>query len=210
MPAAVRTLLIVFAKAPIAGAVKTRLGLAPESAAELHAAFVEDFLDSMAAIGASVELHTDTPTDAWPGLDVPRRRQNEGDLGLRMVHALADALQRGYGQAVVLGSDSPGLPRDHVRGLMNLDADVALGPAEDGGFWGVAARRVHPAMFAGVEWSAADTRARSLAAIRAAGLSAQEGAVWFDVDTAADLDRLLSLPDRLPRTRAWAARRRSS
>ena len=66
---------------------------------------------------------------------------------------LACALDAGYKPVMILGSDSPTLPASHIRRLLECDADIALGPAEDGGFWGIAARRIHPSMFDGVAWS---------------------------------------------------------
>lgn len=194
--------LIVFAKAPVAGRVKTRLvpPLTAAQAARLHEAFVGDLLERLAGCDGDVVLSTDIPTDAWGEFAVARKLQSEGDLGVRMYESLQDALADGYRQAVILGADAPALPRAHLDALLALDADVALGAAEDGGYWGIAARRVHPAMFSGVRWSGAAALADTEAALRACGLTAARGPVWFDVDTAADLQRLRA--GELPRRTA--------
>lgn len=185
--------IIVFAKAPAAGRVKTRLipALGAEGAARLHAAMVEDSLANLLTYGlGAVELHTDTETDAWRQFEVPRRLQHEGDLGLKMFHALSGGLARGFDQAVILGSDSPDLPTGHLSGLLALDADVALGPAEDGGYYAIAARRVDPGMFAGVGWGSARALEQTCAACRSCGLSVAKGLTWGDIDTEHDLEKL--------------------
>ncbi len=185
--------VIVFAKAPIAGRAKTRLtpAITAASAAALQDAFVRDTLRSLLDFpAAEVELHTDVETDAWTDLAVPRRVQYEGDLGLKMFHALHDALQAGHPQAMILGSDVPDLPPSHVQSLLHLTADIALGSCPDGGYWGIAARRVHPRMFDGVEWSSGRERQQTEAACQKCGLSVASGPSWDDVDTPADLVRL--------------------
>ena len=190
-----RPVIVVFAKAPRPGFVKTRLGLEPEVAAQLHEAFVRD---ALALAGERAELHTDVETEAWRNVDVPRRLQVAGDLGARMLAALP---------ALILGSDAPSLPASHLGELIATPGDVVLGPAEDGGYWAILARRTHPHMFEGVEWSTARTREQTIAACRACGLSVSLGLEWFDVDEPAGLRRLALRPDLLSaRTRALIER----
>lgn len=196
--------LTVFAKAPVPGRVKTRLcpPLSHDQAARLHWAFTADLLDRLIPLSdIDLELATDTTTDAWSEQRVTQRLQAPGDLGRRMLATLEGALSRGYRQAAILGSDAPTLPLGHVRALLAAEADVAIGPAEDGGYWGIVARRVSPAMFLDVPWSAADTLERTVAACRSCGLSVEFGPRWFDLDSAESLRRLRrdALP---PHTRA--------
>ncbi len=180
------TRIVVFAKAPVPGRVKTRLGFDGATAAALHECFVRDTLGLLT--DWSVELHTDAACDAWSDLSVPRAVQVSGDLGARML-AVVEVCP-----TLIVGSDAPTLPVDHVHHLMGVDADVALGPAEDGGYWGILARRAHPAMFQGVDWSSPHTLDQTLAACRAAGLTTGLGLMWFDVDEPADLARLARQP----------------
>jgi glycosyltransferase A (GT-A) superfamily protein (DUF2064 family) len=98
----------------------------------------------------------------------------------------------------ILGSDAPTLPPEHVAGLIESAADVTLGPAEDGGYWGICFRRVMRGMFEGVEWSSAKTLNQTVEAAHRAGLTTSIGSVWWDVDEPDDLQRLLRSPD-LPR-----------
>ncbi len=202
---AVRSVIILFAKAPVPGRVKTRLQppLTADEAAELHAAFVGDMLERLQTFtGSAVELHTDTSTDAWSEFSVTRRLQKEGDLGLKMVHSLQDALLSGYERALILGTDSPTVPLDAIRALLDGQADVALGPTDDGGYYAIAASRTDDLMFRGVTWSTPETLQESMHAIRACGLSVTLGRQWFDVDEPADLTRLQNEPNVPRRTAA--------
>ena len=192
--------VILFAKAPDPGRVKTRLipALSPDSAAALHRAFVQDCLESLARF--TPELHTDRK--GWIGF--PRvRLQSEGDLGTRMHHAASTALEEGAATVCILGTDAPTLPAGHVEHLLRSPADVTLGPAEDGGYWGICFRRAHPEMFAGVEWSSEHTLAQTVDAIHAVGLTTALGPQWWDVDEPRDLERLLSLAELPPHTARW-------
>src|SRR3982750_1445539 len=104
-----------------------------------------------------------------------------------MFHALSEALAGGVERAMIVGTDAPTIPLDYLRALLTSNADVALGPAEDGGYYAIPARRVDPAMFGGVTWSAPDALERTIAACSACGLSTEVGAEWWDIDEPADL-----------------------
>ena len=191
-------LIVVFAKAPRPGFVKTRLGLAPALAAQLHESFVRDALALARTASDRVELHTDVETEAWSDLPTPRRLQVNGDLGMRMLAVLP---------SLIIGSDAPSLPPAHLTAMIATPGDVVLGPAEDGGYWGILARRRHERMFEGVEWSTPDTREQTIAACRACGLQVALGSEWFDVDEPRDLRRLAAQPEALsPSTRALIQR----
>ncbi len=200
-----RPVIALFAKAPVPGQVKTRLRsrVGSEAASGLHSAFVEDLLDRLSALDAQLELHTDIETDAWRHFAVTRKLQCGGDLGLRMFHALDAALGAGTNRACIVGSDAPTLPLEYLETLLRSPADVALGPTEDGGYYAIACRRVHPDMFRGVAWSTGAALEQTEQAARACGLSVERGPAWWDVDEFGDLQRLAQSPDVPPRTRAW-------
>jgi len=205
--------MILFAKAPIPGRVKTRLATAigAQPAAELYRAFVADTISKLAEFRdvADIELHTDTLTDAWTEQGVARDLQVASGLELKLLHALAGALQTGRPQVMVLGSDSPTLPRGHIQRLLDSKADVALGPCEDGGYYAIACRRVHSEMFTGVEWSTSHVLEQTERAVRASGLSVERGDLWYDVDGPEDLARLMKDPALPPCTRqAWHSQHR--
>ena len=189
--ARVRPVIILFAKVPVPGRVKTRLSppLSPDAAARLHSAFVADMLEKIEPLG-DIELHTDVSSDAWPEYSVTRKTQVEGDLGIKMLSALTGALASGRPRAMIVGADAPTLPPAHLQALLESAADVALGPAEDGGYYAISCRRAHPDMFRGVAWSMAATLADTARAAAAVGLSVATGPAWYDVDAPEDLDRL--------------------
>jgi rSAM/selenodomain-associated transferase 1 len=202
-------LIILFAKAPIAGQVKTRLlpALSPQAAADLHTAFVYDMICRFSNLsGFDFELHTDIRTDAWSDTGVTRKLQISGHLGLKMIHALTEGTRAGYERSLISGSDAPTLPVSSIQALFSSDADVALGPADDGGFYAISARRTDPFMFAGVAWSQPHTMAESIKAMEHCGLTVEIGPAWFDIDNPADLDRLRSQPDLPPYTAAALCR----
>jgi rSAM/selenodomain-associated transferase 1 len=187
--------VIVFAKAPRTGEVKTRLGLEPSAALEVHSALVRSTLRAVSLLAdeVDVELSTDLPASGWPSPGVRHTVQAAGDLGNRIYEAIAGALRSGRPRAMVLGSDSPGLPAGHLRALLASPADVALGPTEDGGFYAVGCRKAAPSMFDGVRWSTAHTLGDTLAALYRAGLTCESGPCWFDVDRPEDLRRWLAM-----------------
>jgi rSAM/selenodomain-associated transferase 1 len=185
-------LIVLFAKAPTPGRVKTRLGVDPARAVELHSSFVRQALVMLESLRdvADVELSTDEPTQAWPEFLVARSVQSPGQLGERIYAALEKALTAGRPKAVIIGSDSPGLPAAHVRALLASTADVCLVPVDDGGFYAIACSRTAPAMFEGVRWSTSATLSDTVRALTDCGLSVELGPAWFDVDRPEDLTRL--------------------
>ena len=190
-----RPTIIVFAKAPVPGRVKTRLGLAPEQASRLHERFVRATVELVTGLDADVELHTDIATEAWRDLPVRRRLQESGDLGARMYAVMFGASWESRASSMrschvmIVGSDAPTVPKAHLVKLLDSTADIALGPAEDGGYYAIACRRLHPAMFRGVEWSTRETLNQTIEAARACGLTVELGEPWFDVDRPEDLAR---------------------
>ncbi len=205
--------MILFAKVPVPGHVKTRLAaeFGAVRAAELYRAFVADTLAKLSEFTdvADIEIHTDTPTDAWSEPGVARDVQTPGNLQLKLLHALGGSLRAGRPQVMILGSDSPTLPSAHIQRLLDSAADVALGPCEDGGYYAIACRRIHSDMFAGVEWSTANVLEQTERAARGCGLSVERGDLWYDVDGPKDLARLLAEAELPPCTRQVLLNRHS-
>ena len=190
--------IALFAKAPRTGRVKTRLArdLSPRVAAEFHRLCTRAMWERIAAQPSrDAFFYCDI---RWPEFEALAGRgrfrlQRGAGLGARMRHCLGELLAAGYGKALIVGSDAPAMPAAQIdEAVAELDAaEVALGPAEDGGFTLIGATRVAAAMFRGVTWSAADTRKACLAAAEAAGLRAAETrSKAYDVDTLPDFRRL--------------------
>ena len=143
--------VVVFARAPVAGRVKTRLvpRLGAEGAARLQRRLIRHAVRTAKAVGPT-ELHV-TRANAWlRTLRVPQRLQRGRDLGERMYRAL-----RQKRHVVLIGSDAPALrPADLRRALrwIRASTDVVLAPAEDGGYALIASRRIDRRVFAGIRW----------------------------------------------------------
>lgn len=185
----------IFAKAPVEGAVKTRLGAAIGSAAacDLYRAFLEDLFRRLDPVkGARVTLfhHGDDPEPLR--LLAPARwaleSQQGADLGARLAAASARLLGRG-GRAVIIGSDSPDLPVQYIRRAFQRlkHKDVVLGPASDGGYYLVGLRAPAPEIFEGVAWGGAAVLRETVERVERAGLTLHVLPMWYDVDDAASL-----------------------
>ena len=195
-----RRALIVFAKAPRPGRVKTRLAadLGAQEAARVYRRLGRRVLDAVREGPYRTLVYYDPPDaeaemrDWLGGESLEFRPQTEGDLGERMVRAFEEAL-RDADRACIMGTDVPALRAALVvQALERLEsADVVLGPAEDGGYYLMALSRPHPEIFRDVPWSTADVLGATLERTRRAGLRESLLPVLKDVDTAADLPAYL-------------------
>jgi rSAM/selenodomain-associated transferase 1 len=181
--------VIVLAKEPVPGRVKTRLcpPCSPRDAAALAAAALADTLGAARASGADrVVVALDGRPGPWcpPGVEVVG--QGRGGLDRRLTQAWAATT----GPAVQIGMDTPQLTSDDLDAAMDAltapGTDAVLGPATDGGWWTVGLRRPHPLAFLGVPTSRPDTGARQHARLAALGLRVRHLAEHTDVDTWAD------------------------
>ncbi|MCC7342725.1 MAG: glycosyltransferase [Bryobacterales bacterium] len=201
-----KPLVVVLAKDPVAGRVKTRLGatIGDAIAAEIYRAMVTDLLEMwmQRAWPWDLEIHLDRPSSFYARFPFARALQVGADLGEKLYHSLSNGLARGASAVTVIGSDAPALRPEWLAGLHECKADVALGPTDDGGYWGIQAVRTSPRMFENVRWSTNTALADTVSAARSAGLSTALGPEGWDVDTEADLDRLIDSGCAGPRTAA--------
>jgi rSAM/selenodomain-associated transferase 1 len=213
-----RNPVLVFAKAPRPGAVKTRLIplLGEQGAAALHARLIKHTLAtaSTAARGA-LELHGEPVEDDFLRYCAARYNatllpQCGSDLGERMHHAFEHALSRdGCTYAVLIGADCPALTAWHLRrALRLLDAghDAVLAPAEDGGYVLIGLSRLNRELFEGIAWSTAAVMSQTRERLRAFDWRWLELEVLWDVDRPRDYTRLaetrlLGADIHLPRIR---------
>jgi len=191
--------VIVFARAPVAGRVKTRLAprLGAAGAARLHMRLVEKaVLTAREARCGPVELHVTAPHRLFASLGVEMRRQRGRNLGERMHRALQDALRR-FRRAVLIGTDCPVLTpadlRDAVRKLEG-GADIVLAPAEDGGYALIGARRISLRLFTAVAWGSAEVLGKTLRNAKEGRMRYRLLRTVWDVDRPEDLARLRSQP----------------
>ncbi|WP_369386888.1 DUF2064 domain-containing protein [Streptomyces sp. CG1] len=185
------TTLLVIAKEPLPGRVKTRLTppFTPGQAALLAEAALCDTLHAVAATPASRRvLVLDGAPGPWlpPGFEV--LPQCAGGLDER----LADAFAHCSGPALLIGMDTPQVTPE----LLTVDfagCDAYLGPAEDGGFWALGLAEPDPALLRGVPMSTPETGAVQRERLLAAGLRVRELPRLRDVDTAADAHAVAAL-----------------
>ena len=193
--------ICVFAKAPEAGKVKTRLIplLGAKAAAEFHAACVRKTLRTAldADLGpvnlccaphSSAEFFTQCASD----FEVFLADQGEGNLGERMHRAVAHGLIQ-QSRVIVVGADCPGLTsqtfRDAAQKLHSHDAVIV--PAEDGGYVLIGAHRNHHAIFAGVDWGSERVMVQTRHNLHELGWTWAELDTHWDVDRPEDYQRLL-------------------
>jgi len=189
--------LIVFARAPVPGRVKTRLAplLGEQGAARLYAQMVERTLrTALAARIGRVELYCS------PGINSPYFRkikkrfgvrlhtQGRGNLGERMYRAL-----RRHPGALLIGSDCPALRPSDLRAALRAlraGADAVLSPAEDGGYPLIGLRRVSRRLFDGISWGSARVLEQTRRRLARLGWRWTELRTLWDVDRPDDVARL--------------------
>jgi len=193
--------LIIFAKRPVPGQVKTRLvpPLTTHEAARLYECMLRDIVSRTARLSGMDRLifYTDEPDAAAyfrgiaPG--VPLHPQRGSNLGERMGNAFLTAFANGYGAVAIIGSDSPDLPLACIEGafarLAEGNTAAVYGPTEDGGYYLIALRRMHDELFRGIRWSRGDVLAKSLDKAAEAGIRVELLPGWYDVDRIEDLQR---------------------
>lgn len=216
-----RRALLIMAKRPSPGQTKTRLcpPLSPERAADLYACFLADVVDRARAAAALVEglvpAIAYTPAEArdyFAALapDFELVPQTGATLGERLDAILSGALARGYEQVAAINSDSPSLPATYLAeafaALDDPTIDVVFGPCEDGGYYLIGLKQPRPRLVLDVRMSTADTLADTLRIAAEERLRVGLLRPWYDVDSAAELERLTVDPDLGRHTREFLRR----
>lgn len=195
------TKVLVFAKAPVAGAVKTRLIplLGPERAAAVQRVLIERALaTALDARVGEVELWC-APSAQHPLLErycrqfgIAAASQCGGDLGARMQHAAASALASAA-RVIIIGVDCAALTAADLHAAaraLDEQHEAVLMPAEDGGYVLIALRRWDARLFEDIEWGSSGVMAATRARLTALGWRWRELATSWDVDRPADFERL--------------------
>lgn len=216
--------LVVMAKAPLVGSVKTRLcpSLTQVEAAAFYECLLEDTVNQLGKFQAS-EFWIAFALD---GEEYFRRRfmkglnllaQRGSDLGQRLHHVFVDLFHKGYGEILVVGSDSPAVPLSTItqayEQLHGEDCDVVLGPSTDGGYYVIGLKRPLSELFQQIPWSTKDALKSTLERVRELGLKVELLPPAYDIDVEEDLWRLWKdfsasqeLKERVPKTYAYLTR----
>ena len=192
--------IIIMAKAPSAGNVKTRLQpfLSAEQCAALSEAFLKDALSKAKSIGENIILAYSPPdeTDALKKL-LPSQsifvEQTGRDLGERMFNAFEFAFAEKSDSVVMIGTDSPTFSADFIEqafGFLETNSDAVLGKTEDGGFYLIGLRKPRKEIFENVAWSSPQTFGQIYENIQKSKLHLREISGWYDVDEPQDFEKL--------------------
>jgi hypothetical protein len=207
--------LVIMAKAPVAGQVKTRLigALDAAAAAKLYAAFLSDTFALAEAARDELEAEAEaagidytlsivlnyTPAGAEEAFEQVEREgslmiaQRGADLGERLENCFAQLFAAGCESVVVIGGDSPTLPGEYLPDAFDAledDHTIVIGPTRDGGYYLIGMRRLHAQLFADIPWSTNRALAETEKRANEAGVKIVLLPEWYDVDTPEDLARL--------------------
>lgn len=190
--------LIVFAREPLPGEVKTRLAAAvgDQVAADLYESMLQDVLKAARQLtDIETVVFWDCEKESLPVLSEKyscnSRCQVAGNLGQRMQAAFEEMFADGCELCCIIGSDAPDLPLPYIQEayqlLAAMQSDVVLGPSLDGGYYLLGLRQLRPQLFVDIFWSTAAVLGQSLIAAQGLGLKATLLPEWQDIDTVEDL-----------------------
>ena len=190
-----------FAKHWTPGQVKTRLAatIGEAAASQVYRTFIQTIAERFAAVCERQVLcitppeHESSFSDLLAGSRSWEITFQQGDdLGVKMQHYFDTAFGAGAKKVVLIGSDSPTMPRSLIeQALAKLETnEVVLGPAEDQGYYLVAARDATPPIFQEISWSTADVWGQTIARLQSANFKFATLPTWYDIDVYQDLVRL--------------------
>jgi rSAM/selenodomain-associated transferase 1 len=190
--------IIIFAKAPVAGQVKTRLcpPLTPDEAASLHGSLVLDILERCQSLKGFDRILAGTPSIHHPFFRAMEARfklpvwdQTGHDLGARMAGAFQKAFEMPYRSVMVIGTDIPGIDQSLLISAEKSlqDHEVVMGPTVDGGYYLLGMRSPSPGLFDNMPWSTDRIFTLTKQKVQAMGLSLALLPELRDLDTVEDL-----------------------
>ncbi len=218
-PPPASTALIIFAKAPVAGHVKTRLcpPLTPDEAASLHGSLVLDLLDRCQSLKGIDRILAGAPTREHPFFGAMKTRfkipvwdQVGDDLGARMAHAFQSALGSPYHSVLIVGTDIPGITVSLITTAFKSlqDHDIVLGPTVDGGYYLIGLRAPVPELFEHIPWSTDKVLSLTREKTQALDLSVKILPRLRDLDTVEDLQVFIQ-ESKNPKNQVFSGRTRN-
>ncbi len=189
--------IVLFARDPVAGQVKTRLApfLSQELILELYTRFLSDSIQKICKLVTAGRFIGVFPSytsgyfsrkNIEPSLEI--FIQEGEDLGERMFHTFQARFDEGYERVVIIGSDSPSLPVAYIEKALDSDKDLTIGPSTDGGYYLIGMYQNPVDVFAGgIDWGSERVLKQTLERVRKAGCSLKLLPPWYDVDRTEDL-----------------------
>lgn len=188
-----RKALIIFARKPVIGKVKTRLAasIGDEKALHIYLRLLKHTREiaSQLKVDRFVFLTEPTEDAFWNGFFC---EQQQGiTLGEKMQHAFKLLFKKGYNQCVIIGSDCPYLEKEIIENAFNylLNDDVVIGPADDGGYYLLGMKKLIPAIFKDKEWSTEKVLNQTIGDIKTLHLTYKILPVLSDVDEEKDVPK---------------------
>ncbi len=196
-----RNCVLFFVKYPIAGRVKTRLAeqIGQDVAAGLYRNFVTDILATLKSLDVNFKIVFDPPDrrdqfQQWLSKKYSYVPQAGHDLGQKMKNAFLQAFNEGFNSVIVIGSDSPDLPKEYLEFAFHaLDTkNVVIGPSSDGGYYliGFDKEAFLPYVFENISWSSDKVLEQTIDILQQHMQRLYLLPQWYDVDTPADLKAL--------------------
>jgi len=189
--------LIIFAKAPVVGNVKSRIAsvVGAEAACEIYTTILRRTFSQLSEFS---EVQVRVTPDASAGqlaaftkTDWRIKPQGDGNLGDRLHRAFARAFEAGSELVLIIGSDCPDVTADDINVAWRKleECDLVVGPASDGGYWLIGLRRPCPELFEGIEWSSEKVLRQTIERAEAARLRIKLLRELSDIDTIEDWNR---------------------
>jgi rSAM/selenodomain-associated transferase 1 len=212
-------LLVVVAKEPVPGKVKTRFipQLSPADAAGLYRCSLHDRITEISALNGVDRAIAYTPEDArdtftelsLDGFELFAQRGK--GLGERLNNIFQDNLARGYQAVSIVDSDSPDLPKSIINEsfglLLSKQAEVVLGPCHDGGYYLVGLRKPYPELFRNIPWSTKNVLSTTLEKAGKMGLNVRLLSRWNDLDTFEDILEYYNKYKDRPLSKNWPGKK---
>jgi len=192
--------ILLFAKAPIAGKVNTRLipDIGEQAATQLQYDFIHQRLQMLAdaelcdvILMCALDIEHECFVQCQQKYPVVLKEQSGGDLGARIIDGMASALES-YKHCIVIGSDAPALTATDIQQAIETlqkQTDVVFVPAEDGGYVLVGLNQPYTCLFADIDWGTPEVLQQSRDVLKQKNIAFEELATRWDVDRLADYQR---------------------
>lgn len=194
------TALLIFARYPLPGKVKTRLAktLGDERATIFYRACAEHAFQECVKLHEGIARYVFYSESSerenvmqWAGRDFTFADQGPGDLGERMHRAFKMAFDRGARKTVIVGTDVPDISAGSLADAIRLlnDVDTVIGPSHDGGYYLLGMKNLHGEVFSDIEWGSENVLTETMKRLEAKQLSIYRMPELSDIDTEEDLRR---------------------